>query len=489
MIFTALSEVRAALPVTDPTDTTWTFCATENSTCEFDGKRLIRYGANSTWSYLEATNKIKCSHLEFGDPLLGVAKRCEHGKATPVADAIDWQPCAKENEFCKFDGNKQVRYGANSKWTYLTAQNGVKCSFNAFGDPLLGIEKRCEYGNPKIERDVEEWKFCASENSTCEFDGKKLIRYGANSTWAYLEATSQIKCSHVEFGDPLLGVRKRCEYRKAIDQAIRTSTNTAPTLTLDVYVIDDGSGRNKARWSREFLEKVLDQANALTKNRINFKISKFEIIVNTALYNLENQGAILAQLIAPQSQTGKVTLGISGPTTSDTAGQAFQNSFIEDLKPKMVIRSRKNDSSKEDTIEIAKIFLHELGHTVGFAHDGKQDSFPFNTDDWWYVQDAVAAVEVLAKWSQMHLDENKQSVLGKFSCKVGGYEPDTNVMFPMNTAAVDLNACAMRCLTLSNCVAIAQATWKDARCILFSTGAKIIKNRSYNNTNTCWRIN
>ena len=88
--------------------------------------------------------------------------------------------------------------------------------------------------------------------------------------------------------------------------------------------------------------------------------------------------------------------------------------------------------------------------------------------------------------AQMQLDENRPSVLGKFSCKVGEYEPDMNVMFPLNTAAANINACVTRCLSLSDCVAIAQGTLRDARCILFSKGG-VIKNRRYNNKNICWR--
>lgn len=68
-----------------PPPASWTFCANEGSRCNFSGTRRVRYGANSTWVTRDVTASnggVSCSNSVFGDPIFGVAKRCELGETS-----------------------------------------------------------------------------------------------------------------------------------------------------------------------------------------------------------------------------------------------------------------------------------------------------------------------------------------------------------------------------------------------------------------------
>ena len=64
---------------------------------------------------------------------------------TPPTPTPDWTFCSNESERCSFSGTKQVRYGANTTWTTPREfTDGVDCMNRVFGDPLVGLTKRCE---------------------------------------------------------------------------------------------------------------------------------------------------------------------------------------------------------------------------------------------------------------------------------------------------------------------------------------------------------
>jgi hypothetical protein len=94
---------------------------------------------------------------------------------------------------------------------------------------------------------------------------------------------------------------------------------------------------------------------------------------------------VLDYLIKNKSTYGNFTVAISNPATLDSAGMTIQGSFTETYMPAIVMRSRMNDGSKEDLIELSRIFLHEFGHTFGFTHEGNLHSQPYNAENWWHV--------------------------------------------------------------------------------------------------------
>lgn len=130
--------------------------------------------------------------------------------ATNVTHA-GWVRCAQEDGYCHFQGSKRVRYGINheNRWSYLNLTGGAACNNATFGDPAYGIKKVCEYYEEPISS--SNWQFCAIENGYCDFDGMKRVRYGANGRYNYKQIADGIYCNNNTFGDPLVGIAKKCE--------------------------------------------------------------------------------------------------------------------------------------------------------------------------------------------------------------------------------------------------------------------------------------
>ncbi|WP_341313102.1 hypothetical protein WN982_17095 [Paraburkholderia sp. IMGN_8] len=63
--------------------------------------------------------------------------------ANITADGRTWQPCAAENETCRFTGTRDVLYGTAERHVVKTLSNGTECSNSVFGDPAFGENKRC----------------------------------------------------------------------------------------------------------------------------------------------------------------------------------------------------------------------------------------------------------------------------------------------------------------------------------------------------------
>ena len=60
------------------------------------------------------------------------------------------------------------------------------------------------------------WTYCADEGGTCSFAGTKLVAYGRDCFYNYLNATTSIGCANGNFGnpsDPIVGVLKKCYYK------------------------------------------------------------------------------------------------------------------------------------------------------------------------------------------------------------------------------------------------------------------------------------
>jgi hypothetical protein len=333
----------------------------------------------------------------------------------------------------------------------------------------------------KIEE--SQWSRCAREGSLCSFGDRRIVRFGIEGKWKYIETNDQIRCVISVFGDPVPGQIKYCEVG---GNSYPQRTNiTNKNLQVNVFVFDDKKLLNIKKWTKNSVLDVLEKASELLDGRVKFEISEYKIIVDEKLYTAHSQNVLMNSFLLKNSEYGKISLGFSSPISNDSAGMAIQDSFITEFKPKLIIRSRLDDGSKEDVTELARIFLHELGHTLGFAHDGKLTAQPFNTDDWWFVDNAREFLSVFASWASLRNQTDKNSV-SQFDCKVAGFEPDTNLYENLRTQAVDLNECASRCLLNHECVAIAQGTWNGASCLLFTRGAEIVKKRSYGNANTCW---
>ena len=101
------------------------------------------------------------------------------GQLIHVIDNTDnrgWIPCADENQFCDFGGEKDVRYGANGAYAFGTFTDGVNCTNGVFGDPLSGVGKQCWYRNPGLGLAYE--YFEGNWNNLPNFDALTPVNTG-----------------------------------------------------------------------------------------------------------------------------------------------------------------------------------------------------------------------------------------------------------------------------------------------------------------------
>jgi hypothetical protein len=131
---------KLSVPLIDNGPKGYAFCAAENGTCNFSGTRNVAYGANGSFAFQTADNGIACNNAAFGgDPISGTAKACYMGAGYAF--------CAAENGTCSFSGTKNIAYGANGSFVFQTATNGIACNNTTFGgDPIFGTAKACYIG-------------------------------------------------------------------------------------------------------------------------------------------------------------------------------------------------------------------------------------------------------------------------------------------------------------------------------------------------------
>jgi hypothetical protein len=141
-------------------------------------------------------------------------------------DPGDWVPCAREGQTCHVPGLAQDRFGANNQFAVKNVDGRVDCDTSVFGDPSRRQAKYCEYrlgwdrNLPRPDRDDRErgWEDCAREGEICRFRGAQTVRFGADGAYHFRREVGQIECSVDEFGDPVYGVRKKCQVRTEPDR-------------------------------------------------------------------------------------------------------------------------------------------------------------------------------------------------------------------------------------------------------------------------------
>jgi hypothetical protein len=63
----------------------WVYCAAEGATCAVPSTRLVRYGAYGTYFYKTVSGSIACNNSTWGDPAVGVGKKCDYAASTSAA--------------------------------------------------------------------------------------------------------------------------------------------------------------------------------------------------------------------------------------------------------------------------------------------------------------------------------------------------------------------------------------------------------------------
>jgi hypothetical protein len=211
---------------------------------------MVRYGVEGRYVFRNTNAPLPCTVESFGsDPAVGKRKQCEVSttwrsesryrwwrdagqEAVGVgrgAQAASWRVCATEGGVCEFAGTARVRYGANGRYVTLTGNTRVECSVRAFGsDPAVGVRKSCE-----VESTGPQWVLCANEGDICNVPGATQVRYGANGRYAERNASGSIGCNNAQFGDPVPGLAKQCEYKTSGSVVAAVIDTGVSALTWD----------------------------------------------------------------------------------------------------------------------------------------------------------------------------------------------------------------------------------------------------------------
>lgn len=186
----------------------WMKCSDENSTCNFKGFKMVRYGLEGNFSYKGAYKSIGCNNKEFVDPIVGKSKVCEYSSAE-----YNWISCGKDGETCKFRGAKYVRFGSGgTAYNYKLATESIECSEKTFGNPNGDPNKLCSYAE-EIDPNQFAWGKCADQNGVCKFKGNQVVRYGFDDSWGYITGNTKVNCNDSVFGDSSYGNVKSCQYQ------------------------------------------------------------------------------------------------------------------------------------------------------------------------------------------------------------------------------------------------------------------------------------
>ena len=191
----------------------WTYCADENGTCNFSGKKEVRYGENGSYFYLIFTNTTACSNGVFGDPLVGVVKHCYYRDTTLVPTAT---PDLNATALAYANGTATAIANANATATAVANTNAtgtavafVTATANSIATTIAGSNATATA--IAALPFVSDWTFCANQDSTCSFSGTMEVEFGKNSSWKILVLTDGTACTTDVFSSG--GNGKACYYR------------------------------------------------------------------------------------------------------------------------------------------------------------------------------------------------------------------------------------------------------------------------------------
>jgi hypothetical protein len=162
------------------------------------------------------------------------------GSSVPAVDvaSVAWTYGAAEKGSFAVAGNTTVRYGANSTYVQKVLTGPVACNNATFGDPLKGTVKHCDY-------EATGWTYGAAENGSFSAPANSTVRYGANGTYTSKTLSGTVSCSNANFGDPLIGTAKHCDFQAArlIISGISVSAVTQTGATISWSVSQYATGQ------------------------------------------------------------------------------------------------------------------------------------------------------------------------------------------------------------------------------------------------------
>ena len=163
----------------------WLHCANEWQHCYPPVPAIVRYGDGDDYRYLAVENKVGCYYGDFGE-IGSSTKQCDY----LLSDTVDFDNDGIVDSVDAFpaDGTESVDSDGDG--------------FGDNNDPFPNDSDNAKNGN---------WVFCSKEFGICRLPLKTIVRYGADSVYAYAEKEENIYCNNAIFGNPI-NVRKNCHY-------------------------------------------------------------------------------------------------------------------------------------------------------------------------------------------------------------------------------------------------------------------------------------
>lgn len=133
-----------------PNDSTWTQCATDGGTCDFDGTAAVRFGANEDYVYGVHAGGVACNVGVFGDNRSGDSMSCwvsNYRVSTPpplqACNAIDFNTVGVVRYSSTQDrGNHEVLEDGNALRVFNNGWKAVPLSVEVGPDTVIEFEFR-----------------------------------------------------------------------------------------------------------------------------------------------------------------------------------------------------------------------------------------------------------------------------------------------------------------------------------------------------------
>ncbi len=153
---------------------------------------------------------------------------------TAASSSYEWQ-LAELNKSATTSGANWCDYGLSSNrgydFLYQKAQRAdIAATTTVSGTP------------PPTSLSVS-WTYCAADSGNCAFNGTKMVRFGAGTTYVTKIISGGTPCNNTVFGDPIYGTVKHCDISPiAPDGAYPGSKVTFTSTAADSNTLpDDGT--------------------------------------------------------------------------------------------------------------------------------------------------------------------------------------------------------------------------------------------------------
>ena len=155
------------------------------------------------------------------------------------------------------------------------------------------------------------WNPCGAENTLCQIPGLSVVRYGANGQYNYQVAMSAQNCTNQNFGDPIVGIFKGCDYISFATMptppiaAVAAVPNPIAQTTWVTCAIESGvcnfTGTRNVRYGAQGAYSTLSATNSIACNNSVFgdplwgvsKLCQYQVSISTP--PLPQQATVTAQ--------------------------------------------------------------------------------------------------------------------------------------------------------------------------------------------------